>query len=68
MSNSLMTKVLNDFNNPKFTEEQLDFLMNKFPACMGHLMIVVMKNHTTKEGYNWKDFYEDDSPRREGDD
>ena len=62
MSSSFFDKVVKDFNNPQFTEEQLAFLFKKFPACMGHLVFVVMDNHTKKEGYNWKDYYDDDLP------
>ena len=62
MRNPIFKKIVEDFNNPQFTEEQLAFLFKKFPACMGHLVFVVTENHTTKEGYNWKDFYDDDSP------
>ena len=62
MSSSVFEKVVKDFNNPQFTKEQLAFLFKKFPACMGHLVFVVMENNTSKEGYNWKDFYDDDSP------
>ena len=61
----LHTKLTESFNNPEFTEEQLDFLLKKFPACMGHLILVINHNKTDK-GYKWKDFYEDDSPLKEG--
>ena len=66
MTSSVFNKIVKDFNNPKFTEEQLAFLFKKFPACMGHLTFVVMENHTKEEGYNWKDFYDDDLPLKEG--
>ena len=66
MSSSFFDKVVEDFNNPRFTEEQLAFLFKKFPSCMGHLVFVVMENHTKVEGYKWKDFYDDDLPVKEG--
>ena len=62
MRNPIFKKIVEDFNNPQFTEEQLVFLLKKFPACMGHLFIVVMDNHMKEGGYDWKDYYDDDSP------
>ena len=67
MSSSVFEKIVEEFNNPQFTEEQLAFLFKKFPACMGHLVFVVMSNHTKEGGYNWKDFYDNDLPLYEGD-
>ena len=61
--NDWWTGVTEKFNNPNFTEEQLDFLFKKFPACMGHLTWVIMKNNTDKT-YRWQDFYENDLPHK----
>tara|TARA_B100000579_G_scaffold373527_1_gene337207 strand:- start:283 stop:486 length:204 start_codon:yes stop_codon:yes gene_type:complete len=66
MSGSVFEKIVEEFNDPQFTEEQLVFLFSKFPACMGHLVFVVMENKTKEGGYNWRDFYENDLPLKEG--
>ena len=56
MSSSVFDKIVKDFNNPQFTEEQLAFLFKKFPACMGHLTFVVMETTPKKRDTTGKIF------------